>query len=177
MSSACILHQYPGLIQLFFRSHFYWRWFWLYRLVWFLRRWNFCFLSHVEYRSKLLRVWDSLWNLKNPNRISNLLLYNIHVNLFDLASQFALWLQIIDGASRQRVITHSWEIIGLLANTSGLASLCESWGSKLRTKNVLNAYGSVQLRYKQLRLWWTIKARGNVILCEAIISFWFLCES
>ena len=89
----------PRAHKLFFRSYVYWRWFWLYRLIWFLRRWNFCFLSHVEYRSKLLRVWHSLWNLKNANRISNLLLYNKNSygqsNLFDLGSQFALWLQII----------------------------------------------------------------------------------
>ena len=39
--------------------------------------------------------------------------------------------KLLDDARRQRVITHSWEIIGWLANTS---ALCGSWGLKLRIK-------------------------------------------
>ena len=49
---------------------------------------------------------------------------------------------------RQRVITHSWEISVLLPNTLGAGIV----GSELRIKNVLKAFGSIQLRYIQVRL-------------------------
>ena len=39
---------------------------------------------------------------------------------------------------------------------------------ELRIKNVLNAFGSIQQRYIQLRLKWAIKAKGNMTLCNAI---------
>ena len=49
---------------------------------------------------------------------------------------------------RQRVITHSWEIIVFLPNTLGAGIV----GSELIIKNVLKAFGSIQLRYIQVRL-------------------------
>ena len=53
----------------------------------------------------------------------------------------------LDDANRQRVIAHSWDLIVLLLKYLWAGIVV--W--ELKIKNVLNAFGSFQLRYKQLQ--------------------------
>ena len=74
---------------------------------------------------------------------------------------------------RQRVITHSWEIIVSLPNSSGLASLCRNWGSKTSLTHLVASSRGTKRKHISFWCYRFILVPLRIIIVQCKLFFWF----